>query len=406
MPLSSTKYENPSRIVAGTVQLYPSDCVLYCNTSLAAVNMTLLEIPANYWETTWQLYVIDASSNSATNNITINAPSGFTINGAASVVINVNGGAGKITITSNTKFLAQFSYSTGGSSALAVLSNGTVITSAASSLDFSSAFALTNTGGAVNIGLTDSGWLDLLGFDFLASYDRRPQFRVVGKQVFFRGTLVVPLTASSGGTTIIPMTTSGTGAFYTQNATPWVLTGSSNNDACKIVTDGAIAFHRGFNIFPAPYNDESLYMLDAAYVFDNKIIARSIQVSDGGNVNLTSVVSVGISNLFDGNANVLYMQAYKDYELSPYVDQPSSGLGRGGARHIISKVTNTDKVPDYRAMTDGSRTASAVNSATSFTQDFILATGSPTFQFSVDPAEESQLGGFTCVIDNLVGWFL
>lgn len=407
MALNSTAFPNISRTVTGTAILFPNDSVLLCDTSIAVVNMTLLEIPAGYWQTTWKLYVLDNSNNAATNNITINAPSGFLINGAASVVINVNGGACVLTISSNTTFLGEFNFSSVGGSPLEILSNSVSVTPAATSIDFSSAFSVSAIGTAVSVGVTDSGWLDLEGFAFLSTFDRRPQFRVVGKQVYFRGTLIVPLTATSGGTTIIPMTTSGIGAFYVQQKHPWVLTGSSNNDACTIIPDGAIAFHRGFNIFPAPYNDEALYLLDAAYVFDNKIIARSVETGDTGNANLTTVVSVGISSLFAGNANVLYMQAYKDYELSPYVTDPSKGLGTGGARHLISRVLNAQKVPDYRTMAAPltSSTASADNTATSFVQDFSL-TAANTFQFSVDPAEENELGGFTCVLDGLIGWFI
>lgn len=407
MELNSTYYPNNQRVIAGTATLYQSDCVLLCDTSLAAVSFTLLEIPSDYWETTWKLYVVDNSGNSATNHITINAPIGFTINGASSLVINSNGGVCVVTVSSNTKFLGILSYTTGGGGNIAVLSDGTPVTSAATSFDFSPAFNVTAVGGAVSVGVSDSGWLDLLGFTFLASYDRRPQFRVVGKQVFFRGNIIVPLTSTLNGTTIIPMTTSSTGAFYTQQKVPYVLTGSSNNDACSIDTNGSIAFHRGFNIFPAPYDNESLYLLDSTYIFDNKIIARNVETSDTGNLNLTTVVSVGISSLYAGNANVLYMQAYKDYELSPYVGDPTKGLGTGGARHIISKVLNGQKVPDYRTMASPltSATASADNTQTSFVQNFSLTTAN-TIQFSVDPSDESQLGGFQCVIDGLIGWFI
>jgi hypothetical protein len=112
MALFSTTYKNPSRIVSGTPQLFADDVVLLCNTSGSAVVINLLEIPADYWNTTWKLYVVDNSSNAGTNNITINAPSGYTINNQASVVINQNDGECVVRISSNTSFLAEFNYQT------------------------------------------------------------------------------------------------------------------------------------------------------------------------------------------------------------------------------------------------------------------------------------------------------
>lgn len=112
MALFSTPYPNPSRIVSGTPQLYADDVVLLCNTTSSAVTINLDQIPANYWNTTWKLYVVDNSDNAGTNNITINAPSGYTINNQASVVINEDGGEFIVRISSNTSFLATYNSST------------------------------------------------------------------------------------------------------------------------------------------------------------------------------------------------------------------------------------------------------------------------------------------------------
>ena len=63
MALFSTPYPNPSRVVSGTPQLYADDVVLLCNTTSSAVTINLDQIPANYWNTTWKLYVVDNSDN-------------------------------------------------------------------------------------------------------------------------------------------------------------------------------------------------------------------------------------------------------------------------------------------------------------------------------------------------------
>ena len=105
MSMYSTVYENPSRIVTGTPTIYNDDVVLYCNTSSGAVTINLLDIPNDYWLTTWKLYIVDYSNNAGTNNITINAGSGQTINALSSVIIDVNGGSAIVRISGNTTFV-------------------------------------------------------------------------------------------------------------------------------------------------------------------------------------------------------------------------------------------------------------------------------------------------------------
>jgi hypothetical protein len=112
--LFPTKYTNNIRTVSGLgVFVFPDDVTLNCNTSVGAVSIDLLEIPANFWSTTYKLYVNDANNNASVNNITINAPVGYTINNAASIVINTNGGGVLIRVTNNTTYMATAN-STGG----------------------------------------------------------------------------------------------------------------------------------------------------------------------------------------------------------------------------------------------------------------------------------------------------
>ena len=134
MSLYAQQYPNPSRVVTGTITINNDDVVLYCNTSIAAVVINLIAIPSGYWMTTWKLYVADNSNNAATNNITINAPAGFLINGLSSFTLNANKQTALIRISTNTDFIAYTS--TGNGSNLAVLNQGTLITSSASSMNF------------------------------------------------------------------------------------------------------------------------------------------------------------------------------------------------------------------------------------------------------------------------------
>lgn len=110
MAMFSTKYPNNSRTVTGTPQLYNDDVILNCDTSTGAVIINLLEIPANFWNTQWRLYVIDSANNASVNNITINAGSGQTINGSSSLVVSTNSAQIVLQISSNTAFVGVESY--------------------------------------------------------------------------------------------------------------------------------------------------------------------------------------------------------------------------------------------------------------------------------------------------------
>lgn len=149
MSLFQTQYPNNSRVVSGTPAIFKDDVVLLCDTSLGAVTINLLEIPANYWNTIYKLYVVDNSSNAAVNNITINAPTGYTINGLNSLVISTNNASALIRIINNTAYIA--SLTNAGGSPIEVKNQGTTITPNATSFDFVGIQALLTSPTSVKI---------------------------------------------------------------------------------------------------------------------------------------------------------------------------------------------------------------------------------------------------------------
>jgi hypothetical protein len=128
MAMFSTKYPNNSRTVTGTPQLYNDDVILNCDTSTGAVIINLLEIPANFWNTQWRLYIIDSGNNASVNNITINAGSGQTINGSSSLVVSTNSAQIVLQISSNTAFVGVESYCCASASGVTSIIAGTGIT--------------------------------------------------------------------------------------------------------------------------------------------------------------------------------------------------------------------------------------------------------------------------------------
>lgn len=110
LPLPSTKYPNVQRTVTGLVDVFPDDVIFNCNTAAGTVTISLGEIPHNAttgvgnWSTQYKLYINDISNNAGTNNITLVAGLGQTINNAATAVLNTNGASAYVIITGNTEY--------------------------------------------------------------------------------------------------------------------------------------------------------------------------------------------------------------------------------------------------------------------------------------------------------------
>ena len=155
----STTYKNNQRIVSGAVPIFNDDVVLLCDTSTIATTMTLNAIAANYWNTTWKLYVIDNSNNASVHNITINAGAGQTINGVSSITISSNGGQYLIRVSSNNSFIAE-SNSGGGLANLTVEKDGAFVVGGVNILNFigSAVTVTTPSSGQANVTINANGY--------------------------------------------------------------------------------------------------------------------------------------------------------------------------------------------------------------------------------------------------------
>lgn len=103
--LPSMKYQNNHRTVTGTITVKDNDVVLNCDTSVGAVTINLLQIPDNYWNTQYRIYIVDSGNNAATNNITINAGTNQTIDNFSSKVISTSGDRVVISVSSNNSYI-------------------------------------------------------------------------------------------------------------------------------------------------------------------------------------------------------------------------------------------------------------------------------------------------------------
>ena len=114
LQLPSTKYPNVQRTVTGLVDVFPDDVILNCDTATGTVTISLGEIPydattgVGFWSTQYKLYINDISNNAGTNNITLVAGLGQTINNQATVVLNTNGANAYVIISGNTEYSVFF----------------------------------------------------------------------------------------------------------------------------------------------------------------------------------------------------------------------------------------------------------------------------------------------------------
>jgi hypothetical protein len=387
--INATPYQNPTRIVTGSVAVDNDDLALYCDTSTGAVNIGLLSIPANAWNTLYKLYIVDISNNAATNNIIITPAAGQTINGASSITINANGGAALLQIGSNIGYFATYyPLQTGGTvtsiTALPPLTGGTII----------------NSG---NIGWSDTGWINCDGFDFMAGSSERPQFRIYGNQVFLRGTAIVPL-ANAG--VFIPMVTTGlAGSYYVneQFASPFTSTSGSVLGVTALGS-GSLVFALGTDIIPATFVGTKQFT-----EFYSQMVVGARPIATNGTGTYIYLTGQYVIRFGKGSLSTLRVDSIREYEDGSY--DLSGGItpgsvGTSNLRQIVGSVKASQYAPNYQRMLLGVDATSSSSSTTSFPQNYDIfidpSTSNPTdFFFDVDSSRAADMGGFQFRLDGI-----
>lgn len=392
MQLPSTYYPNNSRVVVGTPQIFTDDVILLCDTSLAPVTINLLEIPDDAWLTTYKLYIVDNSSNASVNNITINAGAGQLINDQTSVTISTNGQCALVRIVSNNQYIST---SSGGvvANALEVLNEGVSITPNASSMNFVGDYVnATAVGSAVTVTIDapDTGWVDLEGFEYQSAIGK-PQCRKIGKQIHFRGAIIIPL-SNDGGSTLIPIVNSNSyvSEWYNQ-----VFTSTNGlNKGVTVNPDGTITFNLNSSVIPTSVLP-ALTNLDGTYL--NQIIGTR-PLSDKSNFGMC------LSAFFQmiiTTQKKLVIQTIIDFE-QPSATAPNYLLGTMPLRFITSTIRQFDRVPDFTGAT------TYIQNGTGPTpyplqSDWNLA-GAGDYPVSIDAGQPNQIGGFVFRLDGLTAY--
>lgn len=402
MGLFEQKYPNNIRTISGLNNVpFQDDVTLVCNTSLAPVSINLLSIPANYWNTTWKLYIVDIG-NAGANNITINVPVGYLINGASSFVINSNNASLLIRITSNTTFVGQYSVISGGTGNGHIIQDEGVNLPQQPILDFVGANVSVTNGAGKTIVTIASGsaptvWNDIQNlpyYDVAAATAAgfMPQYTIEGNRISLRGVLFVPLDGAATPNFITAQNsylTIASAITDTSVANLSVVTnangaGSANPRQGKFFTANT-STNRNFPINATP--------LSRDVVFDNVIATRRYL---GGKLSLyRSIVQIRIcssvtllTSSVGAGAGALAIFSPYNFEYAGFVN--ATPAGNDSLALLISRQTAGLTGNDYILANDDT--------------PFAIPSSGYANPFSINAHDIVSLGGFFVNLEGLTGF--
>jgi hypothetical protein len=253
---------------------------------------------------------------------------------------------------------------------------------------------LTYTGGILTADVVDTGWHDLLGFDYYTATmaTQKPQARRIGKVIHFRGNVFVPLDdpARPPGT-VVPLSTPSS-YYNVLGCDPYTGSGGVFIDS----GDQSIFFNNSGSVIPTSVLASG--PTDGVYTMGYIIAVRPIELTLSTGTSLTASMVVGITS-----TKQLYISALKDLE-NISTRTPDNVTGGAPLRYITSNVKTGDYVPNFI------NAASYINSANNTgVNNIVTETEFPgpvdlQWTFDCDAGTPSNLGGFSFRIDGLMSY--
>ena len=251
---------------------------------------------------------------------------------------------------------------------------------------------LTYTGGVISARIVDTGWVALSGFDHMPLANR-PECRRIGSQVHFRGTAVIPLQTPGNPSSYVPWSSTA----YNSVSSPTVYSGTGG---VTINTNGSLLFNLSASVVPSSVVD-SLTDFDNTYSLGYVVATRQIDLNSGSplyGTALSALLGVGITS-----TKQLYVSVLKDLEYTSTAQQAAQ-YGSSHLRYITSKVTAGEEVPVYTNAATTIHSAPAPGGTVSVDVAFGGGGALPTYPFSCDAGEETQIGGFSFRLDGLIAY--
>lgn len=262
--------------------------------------------------------------------------------------------------------------------------------------------------------IDDTGWVDLLGFDF---YDPnssvpKPQARRIGKVIYFRGVAMIPLIDNKGGVltwnyvsgidsyvkdptlqTFITQTTPYQGAGGVK------LVANSNGSLQFNAQPSGGGFIASSVLDPIVWNP-SMGPIDGTYQNPAgwKIGQRNIITGTASSI-LTTFFSVTI------NPNgLLTFGLPKDSEES-FIQSNDASYYTSPLNYLISNVVVNQKVPRFTDNTNNAPLNKIHTNLLSGLQNLQqFFSSSQTYKFSCNAGTEEQVGGFSVRLDGLTAF--
>jgi hypothetical protein len=264
---------------------------------------------------------------------------------------------------------------------------------------------LTYTSGILRADMQDTGWIPLLGFDFMSGAAFKPQCRRIGNVIYFKGTAFVPIgsTLDGGGgsaiTVVNPDDYNGVYSGYTFNT----LQATSGSDANACLLKGPfyapwavgqealrLEFHRGNSIIPSGILGVG-ETLDGPTSVSGRVICERVGRSSAPNdddIAMTSVIGLSL----DSTGILIVTSAnFNDWYRSPNVVGKTSLT-----RQLCTVAIAGENIPEYYGTAPSQFNASA---AGAYQPDLIGS--AQTFRFNQDMSRAEQLAGLQINISDL-----
>lgn len=243
----------------------------------------------------------------------------------------------------------------------------------------------------------DSGWVDLNGFDHYntsVSGLAKPQVRRIGRNLYFKGFVIIPL-SSDDGDTVINITSDDAATknkYYEDQRFTQVYTGTGG---CTVDTTGALQFNRNNSVIPSSLTS-GLPARDSSFSRRNVIINRRVRnaADNTVSVNLTSVVSIFLSS-----SGILSVQAQEDIEQNKPAN--TRGLGSNLSRLLVTQTTAGHYLHDLTTTNIFTQGNGPGDLGTN-TLEVDVETGNPVSPITIDAGQIEQLGGFEFQLDGFM----
>jgi hypothetical protein len=255
------------------------------------------------------------------------------------------------------------------------------------------------TGGILTANIVDTGWVDLLGFNWYGTYisdpvtGSKPQCRRIGNIIYFRGTVMIPLQGAGGVPLIYDYYTSvpQTDTYYlnTSVAPSTVGTGS-----VVVNANGSITFNQGNSVIPTSVLGTGT-QIDGRYqsAAGWKIAYRTIPIDTDTSTILTTLFSVVISP-----TGQLAFGLVRDGE-EGILASSNNAWNTSPLQHLISHVTAGQHVPKYDNSGNVFHDSGSAGSAGLLDRK-VFYDEALSYPFSCDANNPSQVGGFSLRLDG------